>query len=116
MEWSEVVSIIGTILLMVAVFVGAYFVSKFVGKRYQPRYGFQKNIKILETTPIGKDRALMLVKAGEKVFLLGSTHSQFSLLSELDPQAFTETPEREPIIKKDFVSAMRDAIKNRNLK
>ena len=47
---------IGTLVLMLAVFVGAYYFSKFLSKKYQPKYGDARNIEIIERMAVGKDQ------------------------------------------------------------
>lgn len=111
--WSEILSIIGTIVLMIAVFAAAYFVSKYVGKHYKPNYGLSKHITVIESTIIGKDRSLLIVKAGEKALLIGSTPNEFTLLSELDAQQFAADSDLSETVQKDFVTTFRDVIKSR---
>ena len=112
-DWSEILSIIGTIVLMIAVFAAAYFVSKYVGKHYKTNYGVSKHITVIESAIIGKDRSLLIVKAGEKAFLIGSTPNEFTLLSELDAQQFAADSEDSVSAQKDFISTFRDVIKSR---
>lgn len=104
---------IGTIVLMIAVFVGAYYVSKFVGKRYQSHYNLSENLVILESQNIGKDRALIIVKAADKMFLIGSSPQQITLISELNPDELAETP-LDLSERKDFSSFLRTAIKGKD--
>ncbi len=98
---------------MIAVFAAAYFVSKYVGKRYKSNYGFSKHISVIVSTIIGKDRSLLIVKAGGKAFLIGSTPNEFTLLSELDAQQIAADSEIPEPTQKDFVSTFRDVIKSR---
>lgn len=96
---------------MIAVFVSAYFFSKYVGKRYGTRSGPAKNISILECRNIGKDGTLLIVKAGERAFLVGATPRAFTFLSELDPDTL-EAPDPPDAVKKDFSAAFKTAIKS----
>ena len=98
---------------MIAVFAAAYFVSKYVGKHYKTNYGVSKHITVIESAIIGKDRSLLIVKAGEKAFLIGSTPNEFTLLSELDAQQFAADSEASGSAQKDFISTFRDVIKSR---
>ena len=111
--WSEVLSIIGTIVLMIAVFAAAYYVSKYVGKHYKPNYGLSKNITVIDSTSIGKDKSLLLVKVQEKAFLIGSTTNEFTLLSEFDAEQFAVNSGTEEVPQKDFISTFRDVIKGK---
>lgn len=111
MDLSETLSIIGTIVLMIVVFVAAYFVSKYVGKHYKPNYGISKHITVIDSTVIGKDRSLLVVKVGERAFLIGSAPNEFTMLSEIDAQQFAEDSENKNPAQKDFISTFRDVIK-----
>lgn len=76
---------------MIAVFVGAYYFSKYVGGHYRTRYGATKNLSILESQAVGKDGALLIVKAAGRAFLVGATPREITLLGELDPETLAET-------------------------
>lgn len=108
-SFGQAASMIGTVILMIAVFVGAYYVSKFVGKRYQPQNGTAKNITVLENQNVGKDKSLFIVKAANRVFLIGSAPHEFTLISELDPENIIDAPETNPF-KKDFSQVLRSAL------
>ncbi len=111
-DWTEVFSIIGTVVLMLAVFVGAYYVSKYVGRHYRPGQGFSKSISVVDSATIGKDRSLMIVRVGERAFLIGSAPQAFTLLSELDAEQFAAVS-AETVPQKDFLSVFRGVIKGR---
>ncbi len=98
---------------MIAVFAAAYFVSKYVGKHYKPNYGLSKNITVIDSTVIGKDRSLLLVKVGEKAFFIGSTSNEFTLLSELDAEQFVSASETEQASPNDFITTFRNVIKSK---
>jgi len=108
-SFKEIASMVGTIILMIAVFAGAYYVSKFVGKRYQPRNGVTRNISVLESQNVGKDKALLIVKAANRVFLIGTASHEFTLISELNPEDLIEVPEGNSM-KKDFSAVLRSAL------
>jgi len=110
-DWSEPLSIIGTIILMIAVFAAAYYVSKYVAKHYKPNYGFSKNITVIDSTLISKDRSLLLVKVGGKTLLIGSTPNEFTLLSELDAEQFAASFETAQAPQNDFISTFRNVLK-----
>ena len=84
-EITGMLSLIGTLVLMVATFVGAYFVSKIVAGQYQNTSDTGKNgIKIIEKRLIGKDQSILIVNVGGKVLLLGATPQSIQKLDELD--------------------------------
>ncbi|MBR2877046.1 MAG: flagellar biosynthetic protein FliO [Clostridia bacterium] len=81
---------IGTLVLMLAVFVGAYYFSKFLSKKYQPKYGDARNIEIIERMAVGKDQSLALAKVSDKVFLLAFTAHSVTKIEEMDASLFPE--------------------------
>ncbi|MFB0920044.1 MAG: flagellar biosynthetic protein FliO, partial [Oscillospiraceae bacterium] len=103
----------GTIVLMIAVFAAAYFVSKYVGKHYKPNYGLSKNITVIDSTVISKDRSLLLVKVGEKALLIGSTPNEFTFLSEFSAEQFAADSQVEQAPPKDFITTFRSVIKSK---
>lgn len=106
-ELYPILSAIGTLLLMLLVFYGAYRVSKLVGRRYQPSSG--GSIRILQRQPLGKDRELILVQCAEKVYLLGVTDGSIRVLDEPDlPDDVLVSPTPQPS-NKDFTSLLREA-------
>jgi len=109
MSFGEIMSMIGTIVLMVAVFVGAYYVSKYVGKHYQPRTGSSSNISIIESKTLGKDRSLLVVKSAGKAFLIGATPREIALISELDAEKLVPPAAEKPVTR-DFSAMFRSAL------
>lgn len=115
-ELMAILSMIGTLILMIGVFVGAYFVSKWVAKKYSPTGGSSMgNIEILDRSSLGKDQHLVLVRSGGKVLLLGVTAHNIQKIDELDPETITINDAPVPA-KVDFVNVLKDAFQKRNLK
>lgn len=109
--WKEVLSVIGTLALMIAVFAGAYYFSKYFGRRYGTRSSPAKNLSILEGQNVGKDGALLIVKVAGRAFLIGATPREFTFLSELDMEMLEE-PDDPDATKKDFSTAFKSAMKS----
>ncbi|NLV86543.1 MAG: flagellar biosynthetic protein FliO [Clostridiales bacterium] len=109
MGLKEILSMAGTLALMLAVFAGAYFVSKLVGKKYSTLSNTAKNLSVISTLSIGKDKSLLVIKAADKAFLIGVTERQITTLCELDPKDFPEPAEEKPHTK-DFRSTLKDVI------
>jgi len=42
-----------------------------------------QHVRVLERVPVGRDQALVVVRAANRFFLLGSSPSGFSLVAEL---------------------------------
>lgn len=103
---------IGTIVLMLLVFVGAYFFSKFAAKQYQPRFGAAKNMEIIERMVVGKDQSLALVRVSGRVFLLAFTAQSVTKIEEMDASLFPENKDIAKIGETSFMSIFTDAYNN----
>lgn len=107
-----VVTIIGTVLLMILVFVGAYFASRMVGGNFnRARGGGGGRMEILDKTIMGKDTSLVIVRVSGKVLLIGVTPQRIQKLDELDPALFPEGQSAPPVV--DFKTVLKDAWKQR---
>jgi len=106
-----VLSLLGGLFLFVLVLALAWFCSRWLGGRY----GFQaagRTIRVLERVMVGPDRCLLVVRAGEQVWLLGVTPQHIERLGELDPALYPEREPSETVKGPDFSSALQSAIKS----
>ena len=90
-QLPTILSLLGTLVLMVLIFVGAYAASRFMGRRYQGG-GRSGGMDVLARMPLGRDSTLLAVRVAGKVLLLGVTPHHIEKLDELDPAALP--PER----------------------
>ncbi len=111
-DFTTILTGIGTIVLMLAVFVGAYYFSKFVSKKYQPKYGNARNIEIIERMAVGKDQSLALVKVSDKVFLLAFTAQSVTKIEEMDASLFPENLAASESGETSFMTFFTDAYNN----
>ncbi len=111
-DFMTILTGIGTVVLMLAVFVGAYYFSKFISKKYQPKYGSAKNIEIIERMVVGKDQSLALVKVLDKVFLLAFTAQSVTKIEEMDASLFPVNTDIEKMGDISFMSIFTDAYNN----
>ncbi len=95
-----ILSLGGTLLMVAAVFFGAYVVSKMVARGYSGRTANRNLIEITASAAIGKGQSLLIVRTAGKAFLLGVSEKSIQTISELDPEglpaANSETPESHP--------------------
>ena len=77
----------GMLLVLVLVMAGAYFFTRWAGKSLGSGFavfrGGSSRIEVLDRASLGKEQALLVVKAGERYLLLGSTAAGLALLAEL---------------------------------
>ena len=100
---ASVLTVFGGLLMFLLVVVAAWACPRFVGRRFSAGAGAGSGrLRVVERVALGPDRALVLVRAGGRVFLVGSAPQQLTLLADAD--AFPERggqPEPTPA---DFAS------------
>ena len=76
-------------LFMSAFILGAaYYATKYLARKgLNPAKN--KNLKIVETIPLGIEKSLLLVKVGEQYLLLGSTQKGITMLTAVEPGKLT---------------------------
>jgi len=110
-QGSAILSVLGGLFLFLLVLVLAWLCSRWLGARFGTGAAAGKSIEVLERMAAGPDRALLILRAGGKVFLVGSTSRHFDLIGELDAAEFENRPgpaERAPT---PFASALQSALK-----
>lgn len=76
-------------LFMSAVILGAaYYATKYLARKGLSSAN-NKNLKIVETVPLGIDKSLLLVKVGEQYLLLGSTQKGITMLTAVEQGKLT---------------------------
>ncbi len=84
--WSQLLSVLGLLAVILLVLVLAWLFTRWAGRGMggglfaASRAG---RIRVLDRAAIGRDQALLVVKAGQRYLLLGSTPAGLSLLVEL---------------------------------
>lgn len=109
---SVVLSLLGGLLLFILVLVLAWLCTRWLGGYYRTRGTPGGTIRVLERTAIGPDRTLVIVRAGERVWLLGVTPQNITPIGELPSEDYPEeeTPDT-PLGSMDFTAAFQDAVK-----
>jgi flagellar biogenesis protein FliO len=82
----DLLSLVGALVVIMLVLAGAYVFTRWAGTHLAggPIAGVAgKRLKVLDRAALGKDQLLLMVQAGERYFLLGSTPAGVTLLAEL---------------------------------
>ena len=119
--WDALWPLLRTLLFVVLILCLAYLFTKYVvgsgrlgGRAAGKRAG---NLQVLAQLALGKDQRLLLVKAGERYFLLGAAPSGISNLAEFTQEeaaAWTETADRpEDSQTSSFREALQTVLKQR---
>lgn len=114
MNWEQGKAILamgGTLALMLLTLLGAWWVSRLVGRAGQLKMPGGSRVTVLERTPVGRDSSLAVVRAGDRVLLLGVTPHQIQKLDELDPALYPEgEAARTP---PDFMDCLKKAVREK---
>lgn len=106
-QFISVISMMGTFLLMVLIFVGAYYASKFVGKGFSVQKQMSQNgFEIIQRIALSKDHYLMTVKLANKAYLIGVTPQQIMKIDDLDPEMLPKA-EEQVTVKQDFFQLLK---------
>lgn len=95
MEGKDIFATVGMLVVMVLVFVGAYYASRMLAQHYQSGGGRSGNVKILERTAIGQNTWLVLVQVRGQVHLLGVTQKQITCLSTFPEDKIESLPQQD---------------------
>lgn len=108
---SSVIQIVVTLIIVIVFFYLAYILTRTVaGGRFLGVHG--KNIRVLEKLPLSKDTSILLLRAVDKVLVVGVTSAGMTVLRELAPEEvpaeqLSETP---PSFGEAFRTALRDTM------
>ena len=87
---NEALPLLGALLVTLLVLVGAYFFTRWAAKGgFLASSGFvpgSGRLQVLDRLSLGKDQWMLVVRVGQRYFLLGSSPSGLSLLCELTQQ------------------------------
>lgn len=74
--------ILGLLIAFVLVLYLSYITTKYIGGKYAGKTR-NKNMKVIETLPLGMDRSLYLILVGKKYFLFLASKKSLELVSEI---------------------------------
>ena len=83
---KDILSLLGILAVLLLVLCGCWLFTRWAGTGLAGRMATpagQRQLKVLERLPVGKDQALLVIQLANRYFLLGSSPSGFSLLAEL---------------------------------
>ena len=84
MGGTDLLSLPSIPLTLALALLACYLVTRWTGLGLGSRLGAGgRHVRVLERVPVGRDQALVVVRAANRFFLLGSSPSGFSLLAEL---------------------------------
>ena len=82
------ISLIGIVLVI----IGAYYVTYFIGVRSQGQIrAGNRNISLLDRFAVAKDKGFYVVEIAGNVYIVGVTNQSMTLLDKVDSAAFAES-------------------------
>ena len=86
MPVPQILSVLGMLAVVLLVLTGAFLFTRWAGRNLGGGFaglGGGRRIEVLDRTGLGKDQAILLVRAGGRYLLLGSAPGGLTLLAEL---------------------------------
>ena len=86
MRWGDVLSLLGILLVLLLVLAASYLVTRWAGQNLGGGFlaaGRGGRLQVLDRAAVGRDQSVLVVKAGQRYLLLGSTPAGLTLLAEL---------------------------------
>lgn len=115
-------SLLWLIICVILILGLAYFFTKYVVGRGIPmsRYGVPGGmLNAVARMHLGRDQQIVLIRAGERYFLIGSTATQITTLAELSAEevgAWCEKDRQMGEVEQhpSFAQSLREVLKQRN--
>ena len=114
---EPILSVIGLLAVVLLVLAGAYAFTRWAGKSLGGGLmaglggglGGGRQLQVLDRAGLGKDQTLLVVRAGQRYLLLGSTPAGVTLLAELTQEEGESwnPPAAAPEERPDFLALMR---------
>ncbi|MFT8887927.1 MAG: flagellar biosynthetic protein FliO [Ethanoligenens sp.] len=106
---GAIIKLLLTVVIVIIFFFLAYVVTRVVaGGNFLGVRG--KNIRILEKLPLSRDSSILLLRAVDKVLVVGVTPSGMTTLRELAPDAVEL--EEPPATPQDFATVFKIALRD----
>jgi|LSQX01.2.fsa_nt_gb flagellar protein FliO/FliZ len=84
---------LGLVLITVLVLAATWLATKWIGRRSQLSHN-SRNVKIIERTPIAKDKYLAIIEVAGKFYLISVTAQNVQMMTEIeDPDKLKKQPQ-----------------------
>lgn len=110
MSFWDVMSLLGSLLMIVLVLALTWIATRWYARRVN-KNGGGSHIRIVDKTAMGAGTSLAVVQVGEKYYLLGVGDKNVNLLSELED--FDPVTEETPVQQAPFAQLLRQVMDRR---
>ena len=112
---AKIFTALGILLVLVVILYLSYICTKYVGQRVRGSGfgGSSRNIRVLEQRAFNQESSVALLQVSERIFLVGVTSHEVSLLTEIDDDSLLQdlslSEEESPVPSfKDLLLKMKD--------
>jgi len=111
---DSILTALSSLGILLLILCGAYLTSKWFAQKQQ-RLSVSRHMEVLDSLSVGRERWFLLLKAGERIYLVGVTHQGMRTLGEFPASELgPENPlARGPEFSK-FFKASLDKLKHRH--
>lgn len=103
---------IKAVLVIALVVAASWYVTRLAARTGAGGLRGGKNMKLLETLPLGRDKSVALVQVGSRVYLLGVGPRQVERLGRIPPDELELPEKREPAMP-DFTASFKEELNKR---
>lgn len=103
---GDVFSVLWALIATVIVIALAYFVPKWMAKKYS-RTSSGQYIKIIERSVIGKDAYIAIINVGDKDYLISVSDKKVDVIDTFPPDSLPELPQqKQPVEFQNILSSL----------
>lgn len=110
---KELLSVLFVLAICVFIIWLAYISTKAIAKSGLIRQQSTKNIEVLESMTIGRDKQLVIARVCGEMLLLGVTQNHIELISTIDEEQFLEEEKQKPDGPMPFSDALKKVMKDK---
>lgn len=111
---KELLSVLFVLAICVFIIWLAYISTKAIAKSGLIRQQSTRNIEILESMTIGREKQLVIARVCGEMLLLGVTPNHIELISSLDSEGFEgEKEQTQPTAPMPFSDALKKVMKDK---
>lgn len=101
------VSSLISIFVLILILLAAYITARFTGTRMK-RMSRSRHMEIIDQIIVTKDKTVLLLKVGERIFVVGLTAQGMNTIAEMSSSEITEVPAES--LELGFGSVLKDCL------
>lgn len=106
---DSVANFITVLLIFLFVIAITWFATRYMASIQKQRMD-TSNIEIIETSRIGQNKYLQIVRAADKYLLIAVSKDNVTMLAELSKDALQETMQGQQVLPVDFSAVLKNVV------